>query len=86
LITNEEEMKAIELSGQEGFESLRVIEVEKPKPGASEVLIEVKAAAINFGEIELTRGKYPRRDSYSQGDLYCGQENASCYARKCFQI
>ena len=44
-------MKAIELSGLEGFKSLRVADVEKPKPAANQILIEVKAAGINFAEI-----------------------------------
>jgi NADPH2:quinone reductase len=52
-------MKAIELTGLEGFESLRVVEADKPKPGPNQVLIEVKAAGINFAELELTKGKYP---------------------------
>jgi NADPH:quinone reductase len=52
-------MKAIELSGLEGFQSMRVVEAEKPKPGPSQILIEVRAAGINFAELELTKGKYP---------------------------
>lgn len=52
-------MKAIELSGLEGIESLRVVDVEKPSPAANQVLIEVKAAGVNFAEIELTHGRYP---------------------------
>jgi len=52
-------MKAIELSGLEGFQSMRVVEADKPKPGPNQVLIEVKAAGINFAELELTKGKYP---------------------------
>jgi NADPH:quinone reductase len=52
-------MKAIELSGLEGLESLRVVDVEKPHPGANQVLIEVKAAGVNYAEIELTQGRYP---------------------------
>jgi NADPH2:quinone reductase len=52
-------MKAVELNGFEGLSSLRVIEVDKPKPGANEVLIEVKAAGLNFAEIEMTKGMYP---------------------------
>jgi NADPH2:quinone reductase len=52
-------MKAIELSGLEGFEGLRVVDVEKPEPGGNQVLIEVKAAGINFAELELTRGTPP---------------------------
>jgi NADPH:quinone reductase len=52
-------MKAVQLCGYEGIKSLKVVEVEKPQPGPTEVLIEVKAAGINFAELELTRGKYP---------------------------
>jgi len=52
-------MKAIELSGLEGFKSLRVADVEKPKPAANQILIEVMAAGINFAELELTCGRYP---------------------------
>jgi NADPH2:quinone reductase len=56
---NGEKMKAIELSGLEGFKSLRVVDAEKPKPGPNQVLIQVKAAGINFAELELTWGRYP---------------------------
>jgi NADPH:quinone reductase len=52
-------MKAVELNGFEGINSLRVVEVEKPKPGTNQVLLEVKAAGINFAEIEMTKGRYP---------------------------
>ncbi len=52
-------MRAVELTGFEGFKSLRMTEVNKPKPSANEVLIEVKATGINFAEIEMTKGNYP---------------------------
>ena len=52
-------MKAIELSGLEGFKSLRVADVERPKPEANQILIEVKGSRNNFAELELTWGKYP---------------------------
>lgn len=51
-------MRAIELSGFNGVESLRVVEVDTPKPAAGQLLIEVKAAGINFAELELTKGQY----------------------------
>ena len=62
-------MKAVELSGYEGFQSLRVVEVEKPKPGAQEVLIEVRAAGINYAELELTKGRYqvPKQPPFVMG-------------------
>jgi NADPH:quinone reductase len=52
-------MKAVELDGFEGLSSLRVSDVERPKARDNEVLIEVKAAGINFAELELTKGEYP---------------------------
>jgi NADPH2:quinone reductase len=51
-------MKAIHLTGYKGFESMQLFEVEKPKPAANEVLLEVKAAGVNFAELELTKGRY----------------------------
>ncbi|MBX3207413.1 MAG: NADPH:quinone oxidoreductase family protein, partial [Labilithrix sp.] len=44
-----------ELSGPSG---LRVDEVADPKPGAGEVLIDVKAAGLNFPDVLLSYGKY----------------------------
>ena len=35
-------MKAIQLDGIEGLRSLKVVELERPRPGENEVLIEVK--------------------------------------------
>jgi NADPH2:quinone reductase len=52
-------MNAIQLNGLDGFKSLRLVEVEKPRPAANEVLIEVKAAGVNYAEIELIEGRYP---------------------------
>ena len=52
-------MRAIELTGLDGPESLKLIDVERPEPGASEVLVEVKAAGVNFADVEITRGGYP---------------------------
>jgi NADPH2:quinone reductase len=51
-------MKAIQLTGYEGFDSMRVFEVEKPRPAANEVLMKVKASGVNFAELELTKGRY----------------------------
>ena len=51
-------MQAIELSEFGGFDALRVIEADQPKPAAGEVLIEVKATGVNFADLELTKGRY----------------------------
>ncbi|RIR16504.1 alcohol dehydrogenase [Mycobacteroides abscessus] len=52
-------MKAIELTALDGFDSLRLSEVGKPSPAPGEVLIKVRAAGINYAELEQTTGRYP---------------------------
>jgi NADPH2:quinone reductase len=51
-------MKAIQLTGFKGVDSLDLIELPIPKPEADEVLIKVKAAGINYAEVEQIQGKY----------------------------
>jgi NADPH2:quinone reductase len=62
-------MKAIQLTGYKGFDSMQVFEVEKPKPAPNEVLLEVKAAGVNFAELELTKGRYriPKEPPFIMG-------------------
>lgn len=52
-------MKAIQLHGFEGAPSLKLVDIDKPVPGPTEVLIEVKAAGINYADAEQARGRYP---------------------------
>ena len=51
-------MKAVRVHTYDGPAALKVDEVEEPKPGAGEVLIDVKAAGVNFPDVLLSRGKY----------------------------
>lgn len=51
-------MRAVRCHELTGPSSLRLDEVESPKPGAGEVLIEVKAAGVNFPDVLLSYGKY----------------------------
>ncbi|HKO90906.1 MAG TPA: NADPH:quinone oxidoreductase family protein [Polyangiaceae bacterium] len=52
-------MKAVVLEELIGFSGLRVVEVERPVPGPGELLVEVKAAGLNYAELEQTHGRYP---------------------------
>jgi NADPH:quinone reductase len=52
-------MQAVRLMGFEGIQSLQVVNAERPKPGPTEVLLQVKAAGLNFAEAELIVGRYP---------------------------
>lgn len=54
-------MKAVQLTGFNGIDSLKVVELDSPKPQAHELLIKVEAAGINFAELEMAKGKYPAR-------------------------
>jgi len=51
-------VKAIQLTGLGGFDSLRLVEIDRPKPAANEILVEIRAAGINFAELEMTKGRY----------------------------
>ncbi|MFB9843531.1 quinone oxidoreductase family protein [Mucilaginibacter ginsenosidivorans] len=51
-------MKAVLLTGFEGTNSLQVADVPLPAFAADEVLIKVKAAGINYAEVEQIHGRY----------------------------
>lgn len=51
-------MRAVRCHELTGPASLRVDEIDPPAPGPGEVLIEVKAAGVNFPDVLLSYGKY----------------------------
>lgn len=53
-------MKAVRLHAIGGPEQLRIDEVEVPKPSESEVLVRLRAAALNHRDVFITQGLYPR--------------------------
>jgi zinc-binding alcohol dehydrogenase/oxidoreductase len=52
-------MKAIRLHAIGGPQNLRVDEIEATSPGESEVLVRVRAAALNRRDVFITQGLYP---------------------------
>jgi putative PIG3 family NAD(P)H quinone oxidoreductase len=52
-------MKAVVFAGKGGPEVVEVREVPDPKPGRSEVLVRVRAAAMNRADLLQRRGLYP---------------------------
>jgi NADPH:quinone reductase len=52
-------MKYIEASTFGGPEVLAVIERETPRPGEGMLLVEVKAAGINYADVLARSGQYP---------------------------
>jgi NADPH2:quinone reductase len=51
-------MRAVRSHEPTGPSSLRVDELPDPTPGPGEVLVEVKAAGVNFPDVLLSYGKY----------------------------
>jgi NADPH2:quinone reductase len=52
-------MKAIVVTGDKGPDSLELREVPDPKPGPNEVVVNIKAAGLNFADVRAAQGKYP---------------------------
>ncbi|MBA2176596.1 zinc-binding dehydrogenase [Halobacillus locisalis] len=51
-------MKAVQVMGYGDVDQLQLVEIDKPKPKENEVLIQVKACAINNTEIWMREGAY----------------------------
>ena len=51
-------MRAVRIHEAVGPKGLRVDEIDPPAPGEGEVLIDVRAAGVNFPEVLLSYGKY----------------------------
>jgi NADPH:quinone reductase-like Zn-dependent oxidoreductase len=49
-------MRAVRFDRYGELDVLKVVEVERPKPGAGELLVRVKAAGINPGEAAIRKG------------------------------
>ena len=56
-------MRAVRVHELTGPSALRVDEVADPKPAAGQVLIDVKAAGVNFPDVLLSRGLYQFKPS-----------------------
>jgi NADPH:quinone reductase-like Zn-dependent oxidoreductase len=53
--------KAVRFDEYGGIDVLHVAEVARPVPGAGQLLVEVKAAAINPGEMAIREGAFAQR-------------------------
>lgn len=53
-------MRAVVLRETGGPEQLEVAEVPDPEPGDGEVVLQVRAAGINFADVLVRQGRYPQ--------------------------
>ena len=51
-------MKAVRLTAFKGVDSLELVDIPTPRPAAGEVLIRVRAAGVNYAEVEQIHGNY----------------------------
>src|SRR5438067_10625719 len=56
-------MRAVRVHELTGPGSLRVDDIPEPQPGAGEVVLDVRAAGVNFPDVLLSRGKYQFKPS-----------------------
>jgi NADPH:quinone reductase-like Zn-dependent oxidoreductase len=68
--------RAVRFDDYGGVEVLQVVEVERPVPGPGELLVRVKAAGINLGEVKIRDGRmherWPASFPSSQGSDLAG--------------
>lgn len=52
-------MKAYRLLDFNGFDDLKPVEEEAPRPSRGEVLVRVRAASLNYRDLAMATGRYP---------------------------
>ncbi len=67
-------MKAVLCKSLDGADALVLEEIERPRPGPGEVLVAVRAAALNFMDTLVTRGRYQYKPElpFSPSGEICG--------------
>jgi NADPH:quinone reductase-like Zn-dependent oxidoreductase len=53
--------RAVKFDKYGGIDVLHVVEVDRPVPGLEKVLVRVKAAGINPGEIAIREGAFAKQ-------------------------
>jgi NADPH:quinone reductase-like Zn-dependent oxidoreductase len=51
-------MKAYQLTGTEGAESLKLTELPEPRPAPGQVVVRVRAASLNYRDLMVATGRY----------------------------
>lgn len=69
-------MRAIRVSQTGGPEVLEVVDLPEPQPGPGELLVDVRAAGVNFLDIYFRRGTNPKPLPYIPGDEAVGTVRA----------
>src|SRR5690242_7547015 len=55
-------MRRYEIREPKGIASIQLVEVETPRPGPGQILLEMKAWSLNYRDLSMPRGGYPGND------------------------
>jgi len=55
-------MKAYQVQSSDGFKDIKQIEIEKPELAADEILVRMKACSLNYRDLLIPLGGYPRNE------------------------
>ena len=56
-------MKAFQIVGSFGLENLKLVELPDPQPGPGQVLVRMRAAALNYRDLVVIKGGYGPRQT-----------------------
>ncbi|MEM1166013.1 MAG: NAD(P)-dependent alcohol dehydrogenase [Planctomycetota bacterium] len=56
-------MIAYRITTGEGIDAIETAKVGEPSPGPGEVLVELRAASLNYRDLMVAKGGYPRNDT-----------------------
>lgn len=56
-------MIAYRIVSDKGIDAIERVETHEPSPGSGEVLVELRAAALNYRDLVIAQGGYPRNDN-----------------------
>ncbi len=56
-------MKAYQVDNAEGFQQIKLVERDTPEPAADEVLVKMKACSLNYRDLLIPLGGYPRNET-----------------------
>lgn len=59
-------MRRYQIREPKGIASIECVEVDVPRPGPGQVLVEMKAWSLNFRDLAMPRGGYPGNDKVSK--------------------
>ncbi len=69
--------KIVQLSAYGGVDQLKIVDVEKPEPQASDIVVSVVASGTNPGEISIREGLlkdvFPKEFPFGQGADFAGR-------------